>query len=352
MKTNLLKKDDTIAIVSLSSGILGESFCTHQLDLGIKRINELGLKVKIMPNALKGIEYLKNNPLQRANDLKDAFLDKDVKAIICAIGGNDAYRLAPYLINDEEFLKAVKETPKIFIGFSDTTHNHLFLNKLGVSTYYGQAFLTDIAELGDQMLAYTLNSFMQIFNEMYQKEINIESSKYWFKERIDFSINSLGSNRKKNIEENGFVFFNQKKDLVKGQLTGGCLESLFQIYADESCYESYRRNGLLPTKDHFNDKVAFIETAETKSSPEMFLQMLEKLADEMGLLKSKAIIVGKPADEAYFNEYLTILKEVSEKHNIPVVYNLNFGHALPRMLIPYNAKIKIDFKRCNISINN
>ena len=30
---------DNVAIVSLSSGILGESFVKHELDLGIKRLN-------------------------------------------------------------------------------------------------------------------------------------------------------------------------------------------------------------------------------------------------------------------------------------------------------------------------
>lgn len=40
-----------------------------------------------MPNALRGIEYLKNHPEARAQDLKDAFYDKSIKAIICAIGG-------------------------------------------------------------------------------------------------------------------------------------------------------------------------------------------------------------------------------------------------------------------------
>ncbi len=74
-----------------------------------------------MPNALKGIEYLQVYPEARAKDLKDAFLDDSIAGIICAIGGGDTYRLLSYLMEDEEFIKAVEKHPKLYTGFSDTT---------------------------------------------------------------------------------------------------------------------------------------------------------------------------------------------------------------------------------------
>ena len=37
---------------------------------------------------------------RRAKDLKDAFLDDSIAGIICAIGGDDTYRLLPYLMED------------------------------------------------------------------------------------------------------------------------------------------------------------------------------------------------------------------------------------------------------------
>ena len=81
-----LKKGDKVAIVSLSSGILGEKFAEHELKLGIKRLKEFGLVPVVMNNSLKGIDYLKKHPEARAKDLKQAFMDKDVKMIITAIG--------------------------------------------------------------------------------------------------------------------------------------------------------------------------------------------------------------------------------------------------------------------------
>ena len=155
-----LKKGDKVAIVSLSSGILGEKFAEHELKLGIKRLKEFGLIPVVMNNSLKGIDYLKKHPEARAEDLKQAFMNKDVKMIITAIGGDDTYKTIPYLLDDKEFIKAVKENPKIFTGFSDTTNNHFMLHKLGLSTFYGPCFLVDLAELDREMLPYTKNYFL------------------------------------------------------------------------------------------------------------------------------------------------------------------------------------------------
>ena len=128
-----LRKGDKVAIVSLSSGMLGEEFCSHNIEIGVKRLKEYGLEPVFMPNALKGIEYLQAHPQARAKDLKDAFLDNSIAGIICAIGGDDTYRLLPYLMEDEKFIKAVEEHPKLFTGFSDTTINHLMFYKLGLN---------------------------------------------------------------------------------------------------------------------------------------------------------------------------------------------------------------------------
>ena len=79
-----LRKGDKVAIVSLSSGMLGEEFCSHNIEIGVKRLKEYGLEPVFMPNALKGIEYLQTHPQARAKDLKDAFLDNSIAGIICA----------------------------------------------------------------------------------------------------------------------------------------------------------------------------------------------------------------------------------------------------------------------------
>src|SRR5574337_140010 len=84
-----LKKGDTVAIISLSSGVLGEPFMAQQKSLIEKRIEAFGLKVIYTPHALKGLEFIKANPKARAADLKWAFAQQEVKLILSAIGGDD-----------------------------------------------------------------------------------------------------------------------------------------------------------------------------------------------------------------------------------------------------------------------
>ena len=54
------------------------------------------------------------------------------------------------------------------------------------------------------------------------------------------------------------------------------------------------------------------------------------------------ILVGKPQDEAYYSEYKPVLKEVIANENLPVVYNVNFGHCVPRCALPYGVTAKIN----------
>ena len=110
-KPRHLEKGDCVAIVSLSSGILGEDWAIHKLHIARERLeHDYGLRVKVMPNALKGSRYLYEHPEARAADWMDAFRDRDVKAIFNAIGGDDAIRLLP--IGARCRLDAERKTPR------------------------------------------------------------------------------------------------------------------------------------------------------------------------------------------------------------------------------------------------
>ena len=82
-----------IGIVSLSSGVLGESFIKHELKIGLERLNKYGIEVEFLPNALKGMDFIKEHPESRAKDLVEAFKDDSIDMILCAIGGLDTYKL-------------------------------------------------------------------------------------------------------------------------------------------------------------------------------------------------------------------------------------------------------------------
>lgn len=345
-----LKKGDKVGIVSLSSGMLGEEFCSHNIEIGVKRLKEYGLEPVFMPNALKGIEYLKEHPEARAEDLKCAFLDDSIKGIICAIGGDDTYRLLPYLLEDKEFLDAVEKYPKLFTGFSDTTINHLMFYKLGLSTYYGPNFICDLGEIANEMLPYSKKAFESYLEGNQYSEI--VSSEIWYEERADFSRAAIGTDRIAHKEERGFELL-WGSEFFQGELLGGCLESFYDIltttrYGDEkSVCEKY---GIFPSKEEWSGKILFIETCEEKPVPELFKKEIIALKDKGVFDVINGVLVGKPQDEAYYEEYKEILKKVIDNEKLPVVYNVNFGHATPRCVLPYGVMAKVDMKQKKIYI--
>ena len=179
----------TVGIVSLSRGTIGEDFVKHEVDLGIRRLEEYGLSVKFMPHARKGIDYIKENPGKRAENLLQAFEDPEVDMILCAIGGDDTYRLLPYLFENDKLKKAVKN--KIFLGFSDSTMNHFMLHKVGLPTFYGQSFLSDVCEMEPEMLPYTRKYFEELITTGSIREIT--PSEVWYEGRTDYSESQLGT---------------------------------------------------------------------------------------------------------------------------------------------------------------
>ncbi len=50
------------------------------------------------------------------------------------------------------------------------------------------------------------------------------------------------------------------------------------------------------------------------------------------------ILVGKPQDERYYEEYKSVYLDILGSRALPILYNVNFGHATPRTALPYGAK--------------
>ena len=352
IKPQKLNKGDKIAIVSLSRGLLGMPFCKHELDIAIKRLKEFGLEPVIMPNALKDMDYIEKHPEARASDLKAAFMDDSIKAIITAIGGVDTYKTIPYLMEDEEFKDAVRNNPKIFSGFSDTTNNHLMFNRLGLSTFYGHCLLVDIAELDNDMLPYTKEYFEKYF--MDESNFEIKSSPVWYSDRKSYGPEEVGNPREAHQELHGFETLNGS-GTVTGKLYGGCIESIYDAltgasFEDEpSIYEKY---GIFPTEEEWKEKVLFLETSELTATPEELEKMLMEFKNRNIFSLVKGLIIGKPMDEKYYDEYKDVYRKVFADLETPILFNVNFGHSVPRCIIPYDAEATIDYDNKKIIINS
>lgn len=63
------------------------------------------------------------------------------------------------------------------------------------------------------------------------------------------------------------------------------------------------------------------------------------------------VLVGKPQDEVFYQEYKHILIKVIDNAKLPIVYNVNFGHATPRCVLQYGVVAKVDMKQKKIFVN-
>lgn len=328
-----------VVLISLSSGIMGEDFAKHEYELGIKRLSELGLNVKVTENALKGMDYLKAHPEKRAEDLLNAFNDEWVDMILCAIGGDDTYRLLPYLFENDALKKVIGE--KVFLGFSDTTINHFMLHKLGLNTFYGQAFLPDVCELENEMLPYTRSYFEELITTGSIAEI--KPSDIWYEERQDFSVKEMGTARRSH-KNRGFELL-QGSGKFSGKILGGCIDSIYDIF-DGTRYsdtvELCQKYGLFPSVEDWRSRILLLESSEEQPSLDKYEKMLVTLKKTGIFNVISGIIVGKPIDEVHFEEYKDILVKVVADASLPILYNVNVGHATPRCIIPFGVTAQVN----------
>ena len=331
-----------VAIVSLSSGIIGEDFVRHEVEIGVKRLEKFGMNVRFMPHAMKGIEYVKNHPKDRAADLLYALKDPEVEMILCAIGGDDTYRLLPYLFCHGELAGAVSN--KIFLGFSDTTVNHFMFHKVGMKTFYGQSFLSDLCELDKEMLPYTRGYFEELIRFGTIREVR--PSSVWYEERTDFGVDQIGVPLTSH-PDSGFVLL-QGSPFFSGKILGGCIDTLYDFFNGDRYADMpllCQKYGLFPKKEDWAQKILLLESSEEKMPPSKYEKAVAALK-ETGIFEVlSGVLVGKPMDETYAREYRQILTDVIDSPDLPIVWNVNIGHAQPRCILPFGVKATVDVSR-------
>ena len=339
IKPNRLRPGDKVAIVSLSSGMLGEKWAIHKLEIAKDRLtNEFGLKVKVMPNALKGLKYLDEHPEARAKDLMDAFNDNTIKAIFNAVGGGDTIRLLPYI----DF-QVIKNNPKIFTGFSDTTINHFMLNKAGVVSYYGASVLNNWSEY-IKINNYTLESINNtFFHPKEMLEIKPSDMESFAKDIVMWREENQNTQRKFYPNKLGYEVLNGKGKVV-GELLGGCIYTFIDMIGTP----------LWPDLKTWKNKILMIETSNNGKILDVVKWILHNLEAQGVLSVVKGVIVGRHPYEDEVEEYKQIIKKIildEGKHtNLPIIYNVNFGHAEPIAVLPMGIKCELDCDRKRITL--
>lgn len=338
----------TVGVVSLSAGTLGEDFVRHELELGVRRLEHYGLKVKFLPHALKGIDYLKAHPEARAADLLEAFRDPEIDLILCAIGGDDTYRLLPYLFDEGRLEKAACRKP--FLGFSDSTVNHFMLHKVGLPTFYGQSFLSDVCEMDKEMLPYTRRYFEELLRTGTIRQV--EPSEVWYEGRADYSPARLGTPLPAHPAEGWKLL--QGPPVFSGKILGGCLDTIHDFFDGERYADMpalCQKYGLFPGAADWQGRILLLETSEEQMSPEKFSRALGFLK-QAGVFKAvSGILFGRPMDNVHREEYHRRLAAAVDDPSLPILADVSVGHALPRCILPFGVNARVDAQAQTITFD-
>lgn len=353
IKPKKLKKGDTVALITLSWG--GAYECKNRYLAGKKQIEEsFGLNVIETPNALKSADWIYNHPEERLNDLIWAFKNPEVKAIISIIGGDDSIRLFNFL--KEEHLDLIRKNPKIFIGLSDTTTVNFLCLKAGIISFYGPSLLFGLAENGG-IDDYTKSYFEKaLFSDKPIGKIE-NSEDGWILDRVPWEEKYQDKKRKRQHPIK--IKFIQGKGIKEGHLVGGCADVLEFIKGTE----------LWPDKSLWKNVILFLETSEEIPSPDQFKWWLRNYGAQGILENINGIIFGIPGGDidfdapdydeklkkhlGSFKEYDDMLLKVAKEYgreDLIIATQLQFGHTMPMITIPYGVKMRLDAEKEDIEI--
>ena len=138
VKPRRLRRGSRVAAVSLSWG--GPGAFIHRYAAGKRQFEEeFGVSVIETEHALRDPEWLSRNPRARADDLMAAFADPTIDGVISTIGGDDSIRILPYVNLD-----LIRNNPKVFMGYSDTSVTHCVCRQAGLVSFYGPSFMAGL----------------------------------------------------------------------------------------------------------------------------------------------------------------------------------------------------------------
>lgn len=332
-----LNPNDKVAIVSPSAGM--PFLFPWVYEQGLERLKQVfHLDPIEFPTACQSPEYLSRNPKARAEDINRAFADPSIKGIIATIGGNDQIRILPYLNK-----KIIEANPKVFMGYSDCTNLHLFLWNLGIISYYGGALMTQFA-MGGGMHEYTVNS---IRKAIFDPPIGLVTAASEYSDAdLDWGDQQNLSKKHPMYQSQGWVWHNDQNGVIEGRLWGGCLEVL-DLHLSVKHY--------LPDLNQLEKTILFIETSEEMPSEGFVYRFFAALAELDMLDKFQAILMAYPkaqfcdkhppeGREAFIINQQKAVKRALQDYeiNIPVIFNMNFGHTDPQMIIPNGGNVKIN----------
>ncbi len=348
LKPKALKKGDTIASISLSWG--GAGIFQKRYQQGVKQLEEtFGIHVIPTPHALALPEEIYSHPDWRLEDMMWAFENQEVSGILTNIGGDDTIRMLPLMT--EKHFEIIRNNPKIFLGMSDTTVNHMMCFKAGVTSFYSPTLLFGYAENGGIPQIMIENTQRTLFST---EPLGIlPESDAFIIENVDWFLDNPPMRER--IPSTPWRYIQGDK-IVSGPLIGGCTDVLMTMIVGTN---------LWPKLDDFDNSILFLENSEEQPPASTLLYWLRNLGTQGILERISGLLFARPGNARFETkqqetEWLAkytefdevILKALKEfkRTDLPVVTNMDYGHTLPQLILPYGIMAEINPKKKTVSL--
>ncbi len=329
-----LRVGDTIGVVAPSAG--NANIFPHRVEQGKQALERLGYKVKFATHALESQSYVSASPEQRAADIHELFVDPEVAAIMCTIGGNHANQILPYLD-----YALIAQHPKIFIGYSDITVLHYALAaKASLRTFYGPCLMTQFGE-HPAPLPFTLEYFARVLVEA-SPTVNIEASRDWTTEILDWTQKQDLERPRTLLPSMGYTWL--REGTAQGKIIGGCVPSMNHLAGTE--YWIDPAGGIffidIPEGHEFGQGLPI-------SDLDSFLADL----DNLGIFsRIKGLVIGRPYNYSaeQRSELTRLIKYYTRSTTYPILLDVNLGHTDPIVTLPLGVQATLNSKENKFSL--
>jgi muramoyltetrapeptide carboxypeptidase len=277
-----------------------------------------GIEIYEHPQVLKKVGHAAGTKEERINAIYEMLRDPTIDILMAYWGGVNTNELLPFF--DYEMFKKYN---KPLVGFSDTSALLLAVNKLsGIKTYLGAAGISF-----DKLdpFEYTYKYFSEMLIEK-KSEIVIEDSPT-FADDLYF-LNPAATHRiiNKNF---GRKIYNPGK--ASGKVIASNLQTLLTLAGTKYFPE-------------LDEKILFLEEDENANTA-FIHRYFTHLSQCCDFKKLKGLCIGRFALSSGFKDTDSeemIYNDVFKGLNIPIIYNLNFGHTDPLFTIPIGGSAQID----------
>ena len=232
--------------------------------------------------------------MNRANDINEMFMDKEVDGIICLRGGYGSVLTLPYLNTN-----IIKQNPKFFCGYSDITILLNYFSKLDIPTFHGPMISSDFNDI------LTFKSLIDIMS--------------FNKSNYTFDLNNIPNLKLINCTKN-----------FKGKIIGGNLSMICSTIGT-------------PYELNFDNSILILE--EIHENPYKFDRLLTQLVSNNRINKCNGIIAGylDKKSSKFYSLLNNILIQKFIAFNIPIILNFPFGHDYPNLTIPIGTNAEYDY---------